>query len=282
MANERAIQTAQQIAIAREFGAAETSRRMPQQILPVAIEREYGSQMIRRIILPAWDELAPVLDALPRLADSAAAERADSGEGGVIARLMAEARARFARAVSLADMSALARTFSQRTSTHQRIQLSRQVRATFGVDVFTGENGIAAHLDGWVSANTGLIGDLQPEMYKRVEGVINRGFQNGTLRTELTKQVQEELGISRARARVIARDQTGKLYGQVNRTRQKNMGVTHYVWNDVGDRRVRATHAANHGDRFAWDNPPATGHPGHEVQCRCYGDPDFSPILGQL
>jgi hypothetical protein len=32
---------------------------------------------------------------------------------------------------------------------------------------------------------------------------------------------------------------------------------------------VRASHAANNGRIFAWDNPPETGHPGEDYGCRC-------------
>ena len=32
---------------------------------------------------------------------------------------------------------------------------------------------------------------------------------------------------------------------------------------------VRPTHVANSGIVFAWDAPPATGHPGEDIQCQC-------------
>ncbi|MFZ5930880.1 MAG: phage minor head protein [Pseudomonadota bacterium] len=48
---------------------------------------------------------------------------------------------------------------------------------------------------------------------------------------------------------------------------------THYVWRTRGDGRVRATHAANNGRIFAWDYPPATGHPGEDYGCRCVAEP---------
>jgi len=32
---------------------------------------------------------------------------------------------------------------------------------------------------------------------------------------------------------------------------------------------VRPTHAQNHGGRFYWNKPPATGHPGEDILCRC-------------
>lgn len=45
--------------------------------------------------------------------------------------------------------------------------------------------------------------------------------------------------------------------------------TTHYIWRTRGDDKVRASHAANNGQVFAWDNPPPTGHPGEDYGCRC-------------
>jgi SPP1 gp7 family putative phage head morphogenesis protein len=49
--------------------------------------------------------------------------------------------------------------------------------------------------------------------------------------------------------------------------------TTHYIWRTSGDNKVRATHAANNGKIFAWDNPPETGHPGEDYNCRCTAEP---------
>ncbi len=45
--------------------------------------------------------------------------------------------------------------------------------------------------------------------------------------------------------------------------------TTQYIWRTRGDGKVRASHAANNGRIFSWDNPPATGHPGEDFNCRC-------------
>lgn len=62
-----------------------------------------------------------------------------------------------------------------------------------------------------------------------------------------------------------------------------------YIWRTQGDDKVRPSHAANEGQIFAWDNPPATGNPGDEYGCRCaaepyYGiyDPPIEPLYPEL
>ncbi|HCQ64199.1 MAG TPA: hypothetical protein DIU07_03045 [Rhodobacteraceae bacterium] len=49
--------------------------------------------------------------------------------------------------------------------------------------------------------------------------------------------------------------------------------TTHYIWRTRGDSKVRPSHAANDGTVFAWDDPPATGHPGEDFGCRCRAEP---------
>lgn len=49
--------------------------------------------------------------------------------------------------------------------------------------------------------------------------------------------------------------------------------TTQYIWRTRGDGKVRASHAANNGRIFSWDNPPATGHPGEDYNCRCTAEP---------
>lgn len=54
-----------------------------------------------------------------------------------------------------------------------------------------------------------------------------------------------------------------------------------YRWHTSGDDRVRPSHAANEGKIFAWANPPATGHPSEEANCRCWAEPvevDTTPL----
>ncbi len=57
--------------------------------------------------------------------------------------------------------------------------------------------------------------------------------------------------------------------------------TTHYVWRTSGDNKVRASHAANNGKIFAWDNPPETGHPGTHYNCRCTAEP-YTPEVDEL
>jgi hypothetical protein len=55
---------------------------------------------------------------------------------------------------------------------------------------------------------------------------------------------------------------------------QKTLGRSqYYIWHTQDDGKVRPAHAANDEGIFAWDYPPATGHPGEDYNCRCWAEP---------
>lgn len=48
-----------------------------------------------------------------------------------------------------------------------------------------------------------------------------------------------------------------------------NQDIKGYIYKTMEDDKVRPTHAVHDGKYFTWDNPPSTGHPGTEINCRC-------------
>lgn len=61
--------------------------------------------------------------------------------------------------------------------------------------------------------------------------------------------------------------------------------TTQYIWRTRGDNKVRASHAANNGRIFMWDNPPETGHPGEDYGCRCWAEayvPEVDELVSQI
>ncbi|WP_176083656.1 phage minor head protein [Martelella sp. HB161492] len=56
-------------------------------------------------------------------------------------------------------------------------------------------------------------------------------------------------------------------------TKEAPSRTSHYIWRTMRDDRVRASHAANDGNIYAFDNPPVTGNPGEAYGCRCIAEP---------
>ena len=97
----------------------------------------------------------------------------------------------------------------------------------------------------------------------------------------LTQQLAEAFKIKYERAKVIARDQTNKMNGNLTQLRQTSYGIEEYIWRTARDQRVVGNPAGfypkgnrvhgNHWERegkvFRWDTPPADGVPGISINC---------------
>lgn len=134
-----------------------------------------------------------------------------------------------------------------------------------------------------IANNVQLIKSIPEQYFDRIADDI---YENVTtaqrwevLADKLYNTLDDDLDITRNRANLIARDQTAKMNSAFNEDRQTSIGITHYQWQTAGDERVRETHAANDGEVFAWDDPPAeTGHPGEDVNCRCVALAQFAEL----
>lgn len=115
-----------------------------------------------------------------------------------------------------------------------------------------------------------LITNLSLDVHNRIERETLGAIFEGRSNEQIAKSLQEIDGIGRNRSRLIARDQANKLNNAMNQFRQEQAGVTHYRWKTILDGRERPSHHANNDQVFAWSSPPAnTGHPGHDINCRC-------------
>jgi SPP1 gp7 family putative phage head morphogenesis protein len=270
--------TIRHVQILTALGQRARRKRIPKQIYPKGIEREYASTMVGHLA-SARDALTPLLHALPRLLDSARAERkVDANETAELRRLMEEARRQIAQSVSPTAVETLAKKFGTRTMQFNRVQLGRQVRAAFGVDVVSDNPKLGALLEHFVSENVALIKSVPSQVVDQVEGIVNRAFGNASSVKVIADEINERFSVGESRARVIARDQVGKLYGQTNAYRQKDLGVTQFIWRTSGDERVRPEHEDLDGETFDYSDPPDEGLPGEPIQCRCTAEPVFGTL----
>lgn len=123
-------------------------------------------------------------------------------------------------------------------------------------------------------SNVALIKSIPEEYFKKIESMVWTNVTQGTKATSMIKELQQIGKVTESRARLIARDQTAKLNSALNQQRQQNLGIEEYVWRTSGDGdRVRESHRENNGKTFRWDDPPETGHPGEDIQCRCIAIP---------
>lgn len=132
-------------------------------------------------------------------------------------------------------------------------------------------------LDGHLTDNVNLIKTMSAEAMGRVRSLVDANI--GTNIKDLTKALRAEVGISASHARLIARDQTLKLNGNLTMERHKEAGIERYEWDTSSDERVRKFHKDLNGTQHSWDDPPVIdkkgrkGHPGSDYQCRCTARP---------
>jgi len=124
-------------------------------------------------------------------------------------------------------------------------------------------------LRAWASEGLGYIVAFPQQRAQQLQRYIATQVHEGARVETIRKRVQAHFGTDRRHAELIARDQVGKLNGQITRATQTSLGVDEYVWRTASDGRVRDEHFERDGDTFRWDNPPDDGHPGEPIQCRC-------------
>lgn len=124
-----------------------------------------------------------------------------------------------------------------------------------------------------ITANVQLIKSIPNQYLDKVEQIVINGIQSGQRAESMVKAIQE-LGFStEKRAKLIARDQTGKLTSKLTQVRQTKLGITHYYWSCSKDERVRDSHRFRDGMLYAWDHVHDDGHPGIPIRCRCVAIP---------
>jgi len=163
------------------------------------------------------------------------------------------------------------------------------VRAALGIDlgaVISGSD-LADEMVLVSRRNAGLITNLGEDVIKRVSDAVSENVVKGRTMKDLKARLTKDFGFMDTRARLIARDQTAKFTGDLNRLRQDQAGIKEYEWGTSQDERVRDSHAAMEGKRCQWNNASVfradgTGkfasrssiggvalHPGEDIQCRC-------------
>lgn len=158
-------------------------------------------------------------------------------------------------------------------------QVQRAFNIALGVQIFQDEPYLQEALESYTAETTALIKDVSTQFTNQTERTVLQGLRQGLRHEEIAKQVLGQKGsrfaVAKNRAKLIGRDQMNKLNGKLTELRQKNAGINEYIWRTVGDDRVRPSHRELKGKTFSWDEPPSVGHPGEDVNCRCYAEPVF-------
>jgi SPP1 gp7 family putative phage head morphogenesis protein len=138
-------------------------------------------------------------------------------------------------------------------------KLAENLRRSVGVDISsylapTEEIGTA--MRDAATANVELIKSIPAEYLDKVKVAVEKAWTTGQRWETMNAEIGRIGQVTERRARVIARDQTGKMNASFNEVRQTSVGIEEYDWSGVKDRRERPSHWAMEGSRQRWDSPP--------------------------
>lgn len=187
-----------------------------------------------------------------------------------------------------------ARSFVTAADVANKTAMQNNIASALSVDFATIIDGpdIKPILDQALADNVALIKSIGTEHFAKVSQAVLDNYRGVPLpdNMSLTQRLQKIGSISKNKAKFIARDQTAKLTGDLNQTRQADNGIDEYYWKNSQDRRVVGNPSGlypkgnrahgNHWDRedqvYSWAKPPSDGHPGHAPGCRCYAKPKLN------
>jgi len=179
-------------------------------------------------------------------------------------------------------------------------QYDKSARHSLGIEFPVNESWWPAARENWAQANYQIVSmDLRRHIGE-VNRLTERAVTSGWSRSRLSKEIAALDGkMTDARARFIARDQIGKLNGEITQRRMEAAGLETYVWGTANDERVRDSHVDLRGRLCKWADPTVYSvdggrtwisrepgwvdlHPGQDYQCRCSAYTNWNEVLSEV
>lgn len=255
-------------------------------MFPAGIEREYArlSRQYMQLLKESIEEEIPALK--EQIMRERGTYRADSFNDvmSIMEKVMSRVQQKFTERERGFGLRRKLESLANLTRKLTIKEWKKAVHKTLGInimeDYYMGEFYRSA-LEKWVDENVSLIKTIPADSLCDMKTIIKQGFMNGKTTTTIMKEIQSRYNVGKTHARLIARDQIGKLNAAVTKAQQQDAGIEEYIWCTAGDSRVRNSHKDLNGHKFRWDDPPVVDkkgrrcHPGEDYQCRCRAKPVF-------
>lgn len=180
-------------------------------------------------------------------------------------------------------------------------QFKQSIKTVVGVDPISKNQGYQTLIQSWSKENSRLITSIQSNLLDDVAGVTQRGMSAGKSINDISKEIKDRYGVTKSRARTIARTEVGKLNGNLTKVRNQELGIKTYTWVTANDgERVRPSHRELHNLLCSWsddticsrDNGKTwikrksigafVGKPGDDINCRCTSRSNVASLLDEL
>lgn len=155
----------------------------------------------------------------------------------------------------------------------------------YGINIGFGANSneLKSLLQIKIRENVQLIKTLSDRHFASLESQVLSAITQGKRVEDIEAVIDERFSSMESNAELIARDQVGKINGQLTEITHVGLGLSRYRWRGVGDERERSSHLDLEGETFSWDDPPIVDgeavHPGEAIQCRCFAEPVMEDLL---
>ncbi len=239
---------------------------------PFRLEKSYGEQLVT-IARRARDLVEEIV--VPELGrvERAAGIRGDALPWvGILAGLFLTVRNRMAEELDPEFLDRLAGNAAIETSDFNKEEMTRQLRATIGVDIFLTDPSLVETVAAFTKVNVALIKTIPANYFGQIEDIIRTNLRAGRRAEQFRGELEARFGVTERRAQFIARDQISKINGQLTESRQTDLGLDEYIWRTSRDERVRESHRDLEGTIQKWGEPPVVSddgrreHPGGDFQ----------------
>lgn len=152
----------------------------------------------------------------------------------------------------------------------------------------------------WAEDNYTLITSNAKNYVSKINTLTEQAIVNGYSHSKLKEEIKKATeSLSDKHCKLLARDQMGKLNGQITEAQMQEIGLEMYVWSTSSDDRVRDSHAVMEGllcryddatvcsydNGKTWVPRPSNAvelHPGQDIQCRCVALAYYPELVSEI
>ena len=152
----------------------------------------------------------------------------------------------------------------------------------------------------WMEDNYTLITSNAKNYVSKINSIVEQGVVNGQSVQKVKDAIFNATQVlTDKHCKLLARDQIGKLTGQIEQAQMQEIGLELYIWDTSMDDRVRESHALMQGLLCRWDDasvcsydggktwePRPAGaidlHPGQDIQCRCSALAFYPELISEI
>ena len=125
-----------------------------------------------------------------------------------------------------------------------------------------------------IETNTTLIKNLKSQYIEELNVELKYSYEQGRPSSQLAKDIEKRFGITKRRAKLIARNETKNTNAQLNKKQAMELGFGNPKWQTMMDGRERPEHAKHNGKEYKFgvglpDGEGGKEEPGDKINCRC-------------